>query len=443
MMNRISMFVAVVLACSQAHAVEIEGVQPASLDQPRVHVHLRRTVDGPALSAAEGAAGNVLSELLGDDAPASTTNIQAFLDTGASGVMISKITADALGIAYATATAGGKDSPQPVVFHDVGVGGSEEFRVSEKLYVFLANWGASGEPDEAEGYPHHVGPLRAQIPIKSGLLDSLTGGLDVAGMPVMQGKIIVINPQPVDTFSDTMRTKIFDADDAEKLPRNEQGVPVTDRHVRLSYASFTDYTFTAPKSADGPTIAPNPFIGPGPALEGRKPPSVPAVVAVFNGQKQSGSWLLDTGAAASIISEKQAEKLGVTYVEATRGGAEPKLEGIPATDQFSLPIGGVGGQTTVAGFFLDELILPTAEGDPLVYKRAPVLVKDITVKHRETGEEVTLDGVFGMNYLVASAHVTGGLLPDIGQLTAGPFEWIVFDEPKATLGLKLKKELLQ
>jgi hypothetical protein len=37
----------------------------------------------------------------------------------------------------------------------------------------------------------------------------------------------------------------------------------------------------------------------------------------------------------------------------------------------------------------------------------------------------------------------GGLMPDINQLTAGPYELIVFDEPAATLGLKLKPEFLK
>jgi hypothetical protein len=33
-----------------------------------------------------------------------------------------------------------------------------------------------------------------------------------------------------------------------------------------------------------------------------------------------------------------------------------------------------------AGFFLDALILPTCEGDPIIYRKAPVLVHDFTVE---------------------------------------------------------------
>ena len=32
-------------------------------------------------------------------------------------------------------------------------------------------------------------------------------------------------------------------------------------------------------------------------------------------------------------------------------------------------------------------------------------------------------------------------MPDIGKLTAGAYDWIVFDEPAKVLGLKLKAEV--
>src|SRR5437879_5030271 len=65
-------------------AIDIEGVQPAALDQPRVHIHVRRDPKGPALSTGKG--------------EEQTINIQAFLDTGASGIMLSTTSADALKI---------------------------------------------------------------------------------------------------------------------------------------------------------------------------------------------------------------------------------------------------------------------------------------------------------------------------------------------------------
>src|SRR5256885_16599113 len=97
----------IVLLARLALATEIEGVQPAALDQPRVNIHLRRDPRGSPLSAKANGE--------------STINVQAFLDTGASGILLSKTTADALGVKPESA---GKDD---VVFHDVGVGGGDRF----------------------------------------------------------------------------------------------------------------------------------------------------------------------------------------------------------------------------------------------------------------------------------------------------------------------------
>jgi hypothetical protein len=228
-----------------------------------------------------------------------------------------------------------------------------------------------------------------------------------------------------------------------------KSVPKVDRHVMLSYTSFARFTRTEPAGALGPTLNANPFVGPSPVADAKTRKAgagdVPPVVVTFKGKTSAGSWLLDTGAAASMISVAQAKSLGVTYVAGTEGTNSPKLAGAPEDEQFTLDVGGVGGQKKIAGFVLDTLTLPTRERDPIVYKRAPVLVMDITVEDPATKEQVTLGGVLGMNYFVASArvNVAAGGLPDIDKLTAGPYQLIVFDEPAGMLGLKLKPEFLK
>src|SRR5215207_8817138 len=117
----------ILVLAGDVFAVDIEGVQPAALDQPRVNLHLRREKAGKPLVAKK----------LGEE----TINVQAFLDTGASGVMLSTTTADALGVRRA------KAGDTNVVFHDVGVGGSDAFHVAEPVFVFLAPFGRSGDPD--------------------------------------------------------------------------------------------------------------------------------------------------------------------------------------------------------------------------------------------------------------------------------------------------------
>src|SRR5207244_4391539 len=125
-----------------------------------------------------------------------------------------------------------------------------------------------------------------------------------------------------------------------------------------------------------------------------------------------GNWLLDTGAAASIISMAQASNLGVTYQAGHLPGppdtATPVLEynGAPLPDQFVLQLGGIGGTESIAGFFLDSLLVRTQEGSATVdsnpnnlhFTHAPVLVGDITVKDPATLQTLTLDGIFGMNF---------------------------------------------
>jgi hypothetical protein len=425
-----------------ARAVEIEGVQPAALDQPRVNLCLRRDAKGKPLAAkGDQGLGKLLQGLGGVGAgdAGEAINIHAFLDTGASGILISRTTATALGIRPATSRDG-----KEVAFYDVGVGGGEAFGVSEPLYFALAANLGNGGPDNADGYGKPVGPVRAQIGKGGGLIEQMTGGLDVVGMPAMKGKVVVLNPKPVDTFGDTMRSDVLD-------PRADRGsIPKVDRHVQLSFASFERFTRTEPAGAPRPDLADNPFVGPSPVARGGDKNArggagqVPPIVVTHKGESVSGSWLLDTGAAASMISVEAAKKLGVTYVEGTEGTDRAKLSGVPDNEQFTFAIGGVGGQKTSAGFFLDTLTIPTRERDPIVYKRAPVLVTDITVEDPRTHQRVTLDGVLGMNYFVATANIKqAGLLPDINQLTVGAYEAIVFDQPGAVLGLKLKPEVLK
>src|SRR5947209_3421766 len=67
-----------------AQAQDIEGVQPAALDQPRINLVLRRQAKGPAL------AGKVMGE--------EAFNVEAFLDTGASSIVLSTNSAAQLGV---------------------------------------------------------------------------------------------------------------------------------------------------------------------------------------------------------------------------------------------------------------------------------------------------------------------------------------------------------
>jgi hypothetical protein len=409
--------------------VDIEGVFNASLDQPRAYALLQRSLDQDPLTAED--------PLFGIE----TFTIEVFYDTGASGVLISKETADAMGVARATVDG------QPVLFEDVGVGGSSFFEVSEPLYTALAPYGVERDLDNFDTfqkvYSQKFGPLRMQVAMEE--VGELGTPLDVWGMPAMAGKVVVMDARPPSSDGDdfgVMRTYTYNpgtpynGDDDTDDP----GIPRTNFHVDLSYAHFDRFTAVDPPGAPGPTLRHNPFIGPNPLLgidPSLPPDNTPGLTVTRGSQSFTGSWLFDTGAAASIMSLHGAEAVGVRYADGTYHTDDPRLvdaQGNPIADQFTLEIGGVGGSFTAAGFFLDSMVLPTMEGQPIRYLRAPVLVGDISVADPETGDELTLDGVFGTNFLVASMFVDG---TNLGDVAAGAYDWLVFDEPNGVLGLNI------
>src|SRR4051812_37063531 len=73
-----------------AATIDIQGVENGALDQPRVHVFFRDPATGQAL-------GGTGSGDLNDGA-----DVQAFLDTGSSGILLSQETAQGLGLDPAT-----------------------------------------------------------------------------------------------------------------------------------------------------------------------------------------------------------------------------------------------------------------------------------------------------------------------------------------------------
>jgi autotransporter-associated beta strand protein len=420
-----------------SRATDFAGVQPAALDQPRINAYFTRTAGGVPLSVDLGG-GQV------------SFNVEAFFDTGASGILLSNNTADLLDIQRI------QHNGQEVIYSDIGVGGSSDFNVSETLHLGLAPYHPDADIDNPKTYStvynQNFGPVRTQIgPINVLNPDPNLEDLDVIGTPAMQGKVVVMDPKPVNTFLDTMRTYVynpgtpFNASQASSNP----GIPAVDRHIKLSYGDFSRFTTTTPAGAPTPTLRDNPFIGPNPVLQldpNPPPDNTPPVKLAYGTHSTSGSFLLDTGAAASIISTAKASALGVTYDPATIGTDDPHLLGVPLDQQFQLTIGGTGGTTKIAGFFLDSMLVRTQEGnaandaDPnhLRFLEAPVLVSDISVQDPITHQSLTLDGIFGMNYLVASAFVTEAEpFPIIDNLTFGKFDWAVFDQPNGTLGVKL------
>lgn len=473
-----------------ATATDLDGVQPAAFDQPRINVIIL-----PAGSDTPYIYDGINWE---DFSTTKAFHIDdAYFDTGASGVLLSEDTATTLGIT--NNTQGGKS----VIYGDVGVAGSDLFHTSTNVDIAIAPYhpDVATQISNAEDaytqtldvnalhsalstiFTQKFSNVRTQVgPIGGG--DPALGSLDVFGIPLMTGKVVVMDPKPVNavaTVTDpfellgiTMHTYVYNPGTAYNAAAADTnpGIPQTSRHVKLTFASFDRFTDTylldettqqktslTPQEAAAlrPTLAPNPFIGPNPlhAID----PSVPAgnappITVTFGDKHSTGTWLLDTGGSASMISSAQAAKLGV-FVGGTAD--EPVLmdaQGNVMPNQFTLPIGGIGGTKNTVGFYLTSLLLPTKEGalistpDGLVadpndpnhirFLNAPVLINDITLMDPQTSQTLTLDGVLGMNFFVASTTIDmSSGLPVFGDFATSAFDWMVFDQPNAELGLTL------
>jgi hypothetical protein len=316
--------------------------------------------------------------------------------------------------------------------------------------------------------------------------DELLSGLDVFGMPVMKGKVVVMDARPVNqviqVFGGLLEDPNGDLDDfgdipidlidlnmrTSVVPHAAGQYPTTTHNIMLSYADFAPYTSTTPDDTLAPTLASNPFIGPNPLRDPAGPAdTTPPITLGFGTHHTTASFLLDTGAAASMISSKIAGELGVRYRDVP-DGADPELEVFDPSDnsvtatlvpnQFHLTIQGISGVEVIAGFYLDEMILRTLLGDSdsplanaltdparandIAFIGAPVLVYDLVYDPGDPlnlNDDKTLDGIFGMNFLVGTAdfEMAADGFPIFNGLAQGAFGDIVFNDPEHYLGLNL------
>jgi autotransporter-associated beta strand protein len=419
-----------------ARCVDLGPVMPVALDQPHINLLLKTTANGAPLQDSYGFG---------------MFSIDAYLDTGASGVMLSQQTTDFLSLTSKLARYPAGSGPL-VVYEDIGVGGTQDFYVTNPIYLGLAKFHPDVDGTSTAPFNQTIGPVQLQITPEDNLD---VGAIDVVGMPAMIGKVVVMDPKPVDSFMDSMRTYLYNPGTPYNASAadSEPGIPTTNHHVKLSYASFDRFTTVTPAGATGPTVAPSPFLGPNPVTG--ESADTPGVTIEFGGAKATGSFLLDTGASTTMISTTLAAQIKIRYRPGTQGTSSPILEHYDSAtsqwtaveDQFTLPIGGVGGTINAAGFFLDDMLVRTLEGnaandaDPnhLKFQGTPVLVNDISLRDPLTNQTLTLDGIFGMNNLVANAMVVpGNPIPSIYGMTSSNFNWIVFDQPNGILGLDVK-----
>jgi len=345
----------------------IDGVFEVALDLPRILFLLKRDPNGLPLLYE----GNFELNW-------------AFLDTGASGILLSRETADLLDISI----------HPDALYADVGIGGLEFFDVSEVLYIGTDDF-QDLDPNDLE---HYIlsGPYRLQI-------NQTYAGewpdepLDILGMPVMAGKMVVLDAGA------TNRLEYFSAN---ILQPNDPAIPEVDFFVPLRFEKYI-----MPKAPEN--IPPLPVLAYNPVIDN--------VTASYGADTVTGTWVLDTCGTISLISGPQAAQLGLTDTD-----ANPII-----TPDFVLPIGGIGEDINIPGYQIDELIIPTLSGYNLIFQNARIGVANIELIDEFTDDSIILDGVFGSNFLCASAKIEYGWPVD---LAATAFEKIVIDTQNGLLG---------
>ncbi|MDD5459636.1 MAG: dockerin type I domain-containing protein [Phycisphaerae bacterium] len=379
----------------------VEGTLEANLDLPKVLFIIKRDPNAPALETYDWFSDEYYF------APH-----YAYLDTGASGILLSLETATLMGIT----------TELNAQYVDVGVGGEEYFDVSEPLYLGVADYNT---PDPNDQNSYSLLPSW-HFQVSQQEADELIGFINLIGMPAMAGNIAVFDTGVTNEglgdpnlwdFNGIDFNDIWDLNDLSageyiadiKYP-GDPNMPQTDFEIPLIFENFL--------ATDNPYNIP-------PLPVGAYNPLIKNVTVENNNVQITSDWLLDTGAAASIISSDIAWQFGLIDDEGNT---------IVLPD-FYLTVGGVGGTIEeIPGYIIDRLSIPTLSGFNLVFTNACVAVHDIAVYNFETEEWTILNGIFGENFLTVSVQMEAGWPVDF---TPTIFDKVVFDTTKATLGFKL------
>lgn len=355
-----------------------EGIFEFALDIPRTLFLMRRDPNGDPL-LYEG----------------SFETNYGFLDTGASGLLLSRETVDLLGVV--TDPCG--------QYLDVGVGGYEVFDVSEPLYFgsYLYT-----DPDtdpcsvNPDAYFANGGPWRCQIK-QTYAGEWPDEPIDLMGMPLMAGHTVVFYPGQTNDLGYFL---------ADIVSPNSVDIPAVDFNVPVRFEKYITTT-------EEVQSYPLPVLGYNPVIENAG--------FEYNGSSSSADLILDTGGTISLVSSKIAFELGLVDEF-----GEPIV-----TPDFESAIGGIGGAVTIYGYELGSLAIQTLNGYKLIYTNPRVFVHDISLYDEDIDDFVTLDGIFGSNFMCASAKLEGGLPVD---LAATPYEHIVLDTQKGLLGFDVYSE---
>jgi hypothetical protein len=277
-------------------------------------------------------------------------------------------------------------------YYDVGIGGTESFRVSGSTTLKLAAVDSGAVTGSLlQGFQEHVEKFNAafgdykfqvrktdpQLDVGFGVMATIM--INTIGTPVLNRYAMhVRNTDPVFPYvmDDVGVTPVnyvpTDLIDKSSLPANlkassselvlvpKVGGTNSTLHVPLVYKDFIDYGLN-PQPA--PTVSTN--------------PTIPQVKLTLGAGSVTSDWLFDSGAAVTMMGRDLATSLGVNFSQ-------------PVSSTMVL---GVGGTTTIDGYQVDQLILSLADHSTLTFHDVVVFVPN------EGDMPANLPGIFGMNLL--------------------------------------------
>ncbi len=240
-------------------------------------------------------------------------------------------------------------------FEELGVGGTQLFDLSKSYRFDFA--GESGIRNTR---------LDTRIISDASRDVSIFGPYGIVGMPAMTERVTTLDFTPWTTIVGLdlfMKTEFRSDVPAYSGPR---------------YTVKLDNRFE---------YFPEPHVIP----QGFPPPAwsdIPYLSATLqhNGQTSSGNFLFDTGAQVSILNRSMAFELGL---DTNNDGVLDNKDASYAREE---TVGGIGGQTTVPVFLIDEVHVPTEQGPDMVWTDLQWLVLDI---------DPGIDAVFGFDNMTS------------------------------------------
>lgn len=351
----------------------------SALDQPRLYAIVTDPAAGGGIVTWDNPYGD----------PGETVLLTAFIDTGASGVALSRLHANTTEDVDYIPHLGLEASDYLGVFTETGIGGTEVGDVSRAFGVRVRS---GGEPESGEMLPSEFevyGDFKFWVRRTVG--DSeYNSPINLIGMPVIRQRRLHLDPRPVENW-ESMITHLLAPAAAE---------PDTQATVPLVLRDFIGDT--PPPGEVLPSHSANPL--------------VPNITLREGAQTVTATWLLDTGAGSSFTTFATAKTLGLIPAQYdTLDAFMADYEGPTAE------IGGIGETQVVPILNLDRLSVPTREGATLVWTEVDILVVDVA----------GLEGIFGMNLLVPSVTLDPDDPFSLFDISPGAFSAVVIDTTNA------------